>query len=476
MQFINAKPEFKVYRDNMFTGGILYYKGTFDQSIGSVFKTLDAGRFPTGLRGNFAFVFINEKRVVGAVDHIASTNLFYTTNFISHVFNNVAEKTAKEEDMAVTWQKRFFWGGTVGTRTTNKEIQRVEPGTYFEMNLESGQSSIHTYIDLYTHHYDPNITVGDIADITEQIIEEQTRSQFNLLWSSGTDSNCVLGFIRKLNRTDNCNLISLYSNKSVTDERPQCAYLEGVYGLTAEYKNLGDFIGITDEAVRRVRSETEAIEYKINFNRTWRGFWYEPNIFQKYSTLYDMGVHTLPTLTGEVGDQLFGSRFGKVMLNYMTQVPNPSDEEIGELFISADAFRFRRAATIQYPAWQQSIVDIPMRGEAWEITKEWTGRTWGKIDTSGDVINKTELLQYLYKGSHRVFNYNQLIDCNFQHPFADYRLFHTIFKTPGHWKIKNGKTRRLSLDIIKDFVDPGPWTWPKSGIMLTMQQLHKPAK
>ena len=160
----------------------------------------------------------------------------------------------------------------------------------------------------------------------------------------------------------------------------------------------------------------------------------------------------------------------------MTQVPNPSDEEIGELFISADAFRFRRAATIQYPAWQQSIVDIPMRGEAWEITKEWTGRTWGKIDTSGDVINKTELLQYLYKGSHRVFNYNQLIDCNFQHPFADYRLFHTIFKTPGHWKIKNGKTRRLSLDIIKDFVDPGPWTWPKSGIMLTMQQLHKPAK
>lgn len=61
MQFINAKPEFKVYRDNMFTGGILYYKGTFDQSIGSVFKTLDAGRFPTGLRGNFAFVFINEK-------------------------------------------------------------------------------------------------------------------------------------------------------------------------------------------------------------------------------------------------------------------------------------------------------------------------------------------------------------------------------------------------------------------------------
>lgn len=476
MQFINSRPVFKEYRDSMFASGVLYYTGTFDQSVSSVFKTLDAGRFPTGLRGNFAFVFCNERRLVAAVDHVASTNLFYTPTHISHVFVSLDELTNKQEDMGMVWQKRFFWGGSVGTRTTNKEISRVEPGTYIEKDLASGVTGIHTYIDLYTHHYDPSITAGDIADITEQIIEEQTRVPFNLLWSSGTDSNCVLGFIRKLGRTDNCRLISLYSEKSVTDERPQCAYLEGVYGLQAEYKDLGNFIGVTDEVVQRVRNPDTPLEYRQNFRRTWKGFWYEPNIFQKYSTLYDMGANLAPTLTGEVGDQLFGSRFGKLVLNYLTQKPDASAEDIGELFISADAFRFRRSATIQYPHWQESLINIPMRKEAWDTAKAWTSQTWSQIDTDGDIVNKTELLQYLYKGSHRVFNYNQLIDCNFKHPFADYRLFHTVFKTPGHWKIKNGKTRRLSLEIIKDFVDPGPWTWPKSGIMLTMQQLHKPAK
>jgi hypothetical protein len=476
MQFINSKPEFKTYRDSVFSSSVLYYTGTFDQSISSVFRTLDAGRFPTGLRGNFAFVFQNEKRVVGAVDHVATTNLFYTNSHICHIFVDLDDLTAKQKYVPIEYQRRFFWGGSVGERTINADIMRLEPGTYFEKDLESNNISIHTYIDLYTHHYDPSISVGDIADITEQIIEEQTREPFNLLWSSGTDSNCILGFIRKLNRTDNCRLISLYSEASITDERPQCKYLESVYGLEAEYKDLGKFIGITDEVIGRVRSDSESVEYKKNFKRTWRGFWFEPNVFQKYTTLYDMGVHTKPTFTGEVGDQIFGSRFGKLLLNYLSHVPNPTNDDIGELFVSADAFRFKRAATIQYPSWIQSLENDAGRNAGWNEAKSWVSQKWGEIDTGGDIVNKTELLQYLYKGSHRVFNYGQLIDCDFRHPFTDYRLFHTVFKTPGHWKITNGKTRRLSLSIINDFVDPGPWTWAKSGIQVSMQQIYKPVK
>ena len=476
MQFINARPVFKLYQDNTVSGATLYYNGIFDQSIDSVFKTLDAGGFPTGLRGNFAFVFQNEKRVVGAVDHTPNINLFYTDQHVCHIFLNLDDLTTKQKYAPVVWQRLLFWGGSVGQRTSNPDIMRLEAGTYFEKDLESNNISIHTYIDLHTHHRDPSITVGDIADITEQIIEEQTRKPFNLLWSSGTDSNCILGFIRKLNRTDNCQLISLYSEASITDERPQCKYLEGVYGLEAKYKNLGKYVGITDEIVNRFQSESESEAYKKNFRRTWRGFWFEPNVFQKYTTLYDMGVHTKPTFTGEVGDQIFGSRFGKVLLNYLSHVPNPTNDDIGELFASADAFRFKRAATIQYPCWIKSLENHANRNAGWNEAKSWLSQKWKEIDTDEDIINKTELLQYLYKGSHRVFNYGQLIDCDFRHPFTDYRLFHTVFKTPGHWKITNGKTRRLSLNIINDFVDSGPWTWAKSGIQLSMQQVYKPVK
>jgi len=476
MQFINGRPEFKEYRDSLFSSSVLYYRGTFDQSVSSVFKTLDAGRFPTGLRGNFAFVFVNEKRVVGAVDHNANFNLFYNQEYVSNVFDDINDLTAKEKYWTVEWQKRIFWGGSVGHRTNNVNVIRLEPGTYFNKEVESGHITVQPYVDLYTHNYDPTIKVTDIADIIEQVVEEQTREPFNLFWSSGTDSNCILGFIRKLNRLDNCQLISLYSKDSITDERRQCEYLQQVYGINVDYMDLGKFIGVTDEVLKRVYDENESAEYKTNYKRTWAGFWNEPNLFQKYTTLYDMGIHTKPTLTGEVGDQIFGSRFGKIILNYLAHIPDPTTEDIAELFISADAFRFRRAGTQQIPVWVQSQIDDPGRGAGWNSAKEWTGRTWDKINTSGDNINKAELLQYMYKSSHRVYNYNHLVDCNFQHPFADYRLFHTIFKTPGHWKINNGETRRLSYEVIKDFVDPGPWKWPKSFINMPMQHAIQPRK
>lgn len=476
MDFINSQPEFKLYRGNMFSNGVLYYKGTFDRSLHSLYSTLDSGRFPLGMKGNFAFVFINENRVVGAVDHIASTNLFYTDSHVSHIFVDLDEITAMEKFAPIENQKKFFWGGSVGERTTNPVIMRLEPGTYFEKHLEWNEITVHSYIDLYTHHVDPSITIGDIADITEQIIEEQTREPFNLLWSSGTDSNCILGFIRKLNRVDNCQLISLYSSDAVADERTHCEYLENTYGLQAQYIDLGKYVGITQEVLDRLRSGNVPMEYKKNFRRTWRGFWFEPNVFQKYSTLLDLEVHKKPTLTGEAGDQIFGSRFGKLMLNYHAHCHNPTSADIAELFISADAFRFKRAGLVQYPSWIESLENDAGRQAGWNSAKSWVSRTWSDIDTGGDIVNKTELLQYLYKSSHRVYNYGQMLDCNFQHPFADYRLFHTVFKTPGHWKITNGKTRRLSLSIIKDFVDPGPWTWPKSGIQMPMQHIHNPAK
>jgi len=116
---------------------------------------------------------------------------------------------------------------------------------------------------------------GTFADIVEQIVEENTRDQFNLLWSSGTDSNCLLGFIRKLNRTDRCNLLSLYSDTSVSDERPDCQYLANLYNLNPQYLNLGDYIGITPEVIERARGLPLDSDFVENLGRTWDGFWFE---------------------------------------------------------------------------------------------------------------------------------------------------------------------------------------------------------
>lgn len=489
-KFLNYSPKFQLYQEQGSPASFFYYTGIFDQSVSSIFKTLDSGSFPSNLKGNFAFVFHNENRMVGAVDHMPTVNLFYSCRpfeiAASHICRDFNYKLGEYKNNWITQvQVKMFLGGSVGTETHNHLVKRLEAGTYFEHDKTSGEFAVKLYIDLFSHHIDNAITKGDIADIVEQIIEENTRDQFNLLWSSGTDSNCILGFIRKLKRTDNCNLISLFSNSNVTDERPTCEYLEDVYGLKANYVDLGQTVGITRGAIARARNLPKDSDYVQNLARTWDAFWWDPNIFQKYEGLLDWQFLQYPTLTGEVGDQLFGSRFGKVIISYLAQQPNATSRQIAELFVMSDAFRFIQTSVVHRQDFLNNLsngapapgvnppLPVNFRKIAWDHNGDWCSDVWNKIDTD-DTINKIELLLYMHKSSHRVYNYTQLKKCTFVHPFSDYRLFHTIFKTPGHWKIHNGKTRRLSLDIIKDYVDPGPWTWPKSGIQIQMEQKQKP--
>jgi hypothetical protein len=108
--------------------------------------------------------------------------------------------------------------------------------------------------------------------------------------------------------------------------------------------------------------------------------------------------------------------------------------------------------------------------QAWELGLEWIENKWNAIYTGSDNINKIELLLNQFRASSRCYGYTQLQGTNFHHPFSDYRIFHLIYKTPGTWKISKGKTRRLSYNVIKDYVDPGPWIWNKSGIEIPMYQ------
>jgi asparagine synthetase B (glutamine-hydrolysing) len=470
MEFLNSDPSFQKYVSAN-SQSEFYYKGVFDTSIDSIILTLDSGRFPNNLKGNFGFFYKSTFRVVMAVDHLPTHNLFYTDNKASHIFRSLQTQQDVANKVMIQ-QRNFFWGGTVGTDTTVNGIKRLEAGTYLVKNLQTNEISISEYINLYEHETDNTISISDLADITEQIIEEQTRDPFNLLWSSGTDSNCVYGFIRKLKREEHCQLISLYSEDSITDERPNIRYLEEQYNCETIYKDLGKYIGITDEVKSRVADPSTAYEYKENFYRTWHSCWFETNIFQKYSALYDLKLNNKKTFTGEAGDQLFGSRFGKIILNLITQMPSASSKDIAELFVSADIFRFSLAFITRNKNWQNSLDWDPVRSAAYQHNVDWTENTWARISCS-DTINKIELLQYMYKASHRCYNYGQLMGCDFVHPFGDYRLFHTIFKTPGRWKIINGKTRRLSLSMIENYVDPGPWNWAKSGIQLPTQHTSR---
>lgn len=469
MIFVNDSPQFKKFT-NCSPKTEFYYTGKFDQAIDSIVSCLEDGKFPNNLRGNFAFFFKNAQRVVFAVDHMPTYNMFWRDGEVSHIFFSL-KKSDDEIDHVIKQQCRIFTGTTVGSRTTIENINRLEAGTYFEKNLKTGKECVNEYIDLYTYRVDPNITIDDFSEIVEQVIEENTRQPFNLFWSSGTDSNSIYGFIRKLKRTDLCNLISLYSDQSSSDERQQIEHLEKEYGVKTTYINLGKFVGLTEEVMERFFNPSYDPIYKKNYERIWRSFWWDPNVFQKYLALYDLGISTEKTLTGEVGDYIFGSRYGKTFLSLIAQKPNIKPNELANVFLSSDTFNHRRKFFKWNKHWNYYVNEYnPHNKEAWDIAVDWVEKTWERIDTGGDIINKSELLIHKFKASTRCYGYSQFVECDFFHPFSDYRVYHTVLKLPGSWKIINGKTRRLSQSIIKNYSSPNPWMWPKSGIEIPMYQ------
>ena len=480
--FLNDQPQFHLYTEPGRPQSGLYYKGQFDRSLGSIFNTLDEGGMVTNLRGNFAFFFYNEARLVGAVDHMPTVNLFYGMDdgrlLCSHIYTAIdREITGGEFDYACQAQARFFHGGSLGPGTFNTAIKRLESGTYFEVDRHSHRVSIKHYLDVYSHQPDPSITMGDLSDILLEIIEERTRDQFNILWSSGKDSNCVMGFIRKLGRLDRCHAITLYSASNVSDERSNVEYLAERYGIQPRFIDLGKYIGVTGSVLAKASALPRESDYVENLARTWNGFWWEPNNFQKYSSVVDSDLAGNPTFTGEAGDQIYGSWFSLVIPLYMIQNPSYTSQDISEIFLKFSAWLFR-APSVKHPKdWLDHLSSSSTRHDAWRNMIDWIVHQWDRIDTGGDITNKIEILHYFSKASHRLYNYSQLIGVDFVHPFADYRIFQTIFRTPGIWKKSHRRTRGLSLDIIRDHVDDSPWNvWKwKSGIFMPAAQSFNPS-
>lgn len=461
MKFINVDPFF-VKHNNTNSGIEFYYSGHFDISIESILYFLENGSFPKGLKGNFAFFYKDSNRVILAVDHGPTVNLYYTNKYVSHVFNELRNKK-QTRNLLVETQLKFFGGHSFGTSSPISGISQVEQGTYVEIDLISKNIKQVEYIDLYEHVIDEKITLNTIKEILEPIVEENTRLPFNLLYSSGTDSNCLLGFIRKLKRTDHCNLISLYTENSLYNEKPQIDSILREYNLTTTFYKLGKFAGKTTSAISRYNDPEESDLYKLNFERIFSNGWTENTIWQKFEAVHDTNNFNNLTLTGEVGDELFGAGPTLKILRYIIQKPNYTAREIAMLLLSIHTFREYRHFTKEHGQWLVSISADENRCRAWESALENIEKIWNKIKTD-DILNAGKILQYYLMTSWRIRLYTQFAQVRFFHPFQDYRFYFNIFKLPGKIMFnKNGYARKGSYELIKEHVSTLPWEYKKIG-------------
>lgn len=454
MQFLNSYPKFKEYITDDYQ---FYIKGKTNLSYDIVLDILRRGQFPSTLKGNFALYYKDNNRIIVAVDHLPNIQMFYTDQFCGHIFLNVQEELRKNNlpitnNEVVITQTLLFWGGSVGEDTTRKEIKKVPAGCYLEITPDNKQK-IYQYNNIYSQPTG-NFNLEDLSNIIENFIKENTSDPFAILLSSGTDSNTLFGYFRKLDIVDRCSFISIKGQKEYISEAPYIQKIADHYEIKIDWLNVGDYNP-------QKNSKTDDLGFNSAYHRTYSAFWQEPHVLLKYRAIRELGHRDKTIFTGEVGDQIFGSRFGKVLLKFIIQNPNCDVEQIADLFLNCDISRFK---FVSQSREFSALFSLPQVMNAYNEVKQWFVETWHKIETD-DLVNKIELMQYFYKGSHRVYNYNQFFDLKFAHPFADGDLFNYIWKIPGNYKLANGgKSRSLSYELVKYHMVDWPWNWNKTGV------------
>ena len=317
------------------------------------------------------------------------------------------------------------------------------PTLIHSFSFSEVKEKIDYYIDLFNHKIDPRLTLNDLSGIFETVIEEQTRTPFSLLWSSGTDSNCVYGFIRKLKRTEQCTLLSLYSDVSASDERPQIEELENTYNVKTNYYNLGLYQGITDEIKSIIQNPDTDPQFIKNYYRYWRGAMWEPSIFSKYKAMYDLNLTDKPMLTGEPGDIIFGNFHTKNILNTIIQRPHTTIRELAEIFVCGDMWLQRRKAWRYGESFEKFLQSSQLNSKSWNVAVDWIINHFPDLKNSEDIINSLDAMYYQYKVSKLVYGYSQFEDVEFRHPFLDYRIIEYVARLPINLKINHNDNKYI---------------------------------
>lgn len=468
MIFLNSSSQFKEVKTKNYE---LYYYGSFNIKVDDLILKLTEGKFPSNIKGNFAFVFKDKNRMILAVDHLPNINLFYGLGYVDHIFFSLIEELNKQKipitsNNPIHRQIDLYWGGSVGEQTSYKEIKRVLSGCYVEI-FPDNTEKITQYRDVYTHFVDENYDINELSNTIENFILKtisNNQNKFGLLYSSGTDSNTILGFFKKLNLHKECKLISIKGEKEFQEESFYIDKISSSYGLQPNWYTLPY---VNNSEFRKLADSTSDMDFKIAFHRTHSAFWKDSHAISKYLAIRGTNSQDCVVFTGEVGDQIFGSRFGKVLLKYIIQKPNYSVEELANLFASCDMSRFKLMRAFGND-FNNSLT--PSFKKSQEILIEWFVNIWNKIQTD-DLVNKIELLHYMYKGSHRVYNYGQFTDLKFAHPFSDSDVFDLVWKIPGKEKIGNiGKSRMLSYNLVKEHVIDLSWKLPKTGVAILPEE------
>lgn len=192
MEFLNSNPnrKFRLIKNNDFK---LYVYGYLNISDAKLFDILCTNNFPKIVKGQFAFVFLAKEYWIGCVDHLCTTNLYYTDNIISPLFDTIVKNTQKLTQCNIfEEQLKLFHDWTVGPFTKYHEIKRIEHEHYVKNFISYRHSDI-------LNQPICNFDIDQTYELLLNIVSKVNLNKSVLCLSGGKDSAFIAMLLKHLN-------------------------------------------------------------------------------------------------------------------------------------------------------------------------------------------------------------------------------------------------------------------------------------
>lgn len=434
------------------------------------------------LNGMFAFLLFDEKehKLFGARDHFGIKPLYYYVNsrlllFASEIKALLAHPEVVAEVNQEGVQDYLTFQFTMGGHTLFRDIYKVLPGSWFEVDLVNNTMRQQSYWepDFTVDRYHTEAYFTDtLRDLLEDTIQKQLRSDVPVgtYLSGGMDSSLVTVLSSRYAHYQIQSFTGGFKEGNAFDETGYAREAAGFSGanLLAVYPVEDDFIENLPRLI-------------YHMDEPGAG----PGLFPQYMVSKKASEHVKVMLGGQGGDEIFGG-YARYVVAYLEQAIKgaifESNEE-GEHIVSLNSILPNLPYIRKY---------IPMMKDFWRrgAFEEMDKRYFHLLDRSGahgQIFDRGYLEQFdkrnVYRRFQRIFNhsdtlsyYNKMthfdmfgslpallqvedrvsmaVSIESRVPLLDRRIVDLVSRMPAVMKFKGAEMKYLLKKAIRDVMPP----------------------
>jgi asparagine synthase (glutamine-hydrolysing) len=362
-----------------------------------------------------------------------------------------------------------------------KNTQKLLPGHWLSIDLESGQQNLHCYWNISSHYAKSNSSFTDDEIIRET--ESRLKKAYNyrmiadvpvgVFLSGGYDSSSVAALLQS-DRTEKLKTFTIGFQEADFNEAP-------------EAKKIADFLG-TDHTEWYVSAKDAAAvlpQLPEIYDEPFADNSCVPTVLVSQLASKQVKV----ALSADGGDEIFGgyNKF-KQAQQYTRAIPSWLQKSLSEVMSSFNpdkisflkkgynfSSRFEKLKLI----WQTSD---PLQAVKY-ISQYFTETEVRKI-ISKDFINYSTPFEQRISSNPVVDELNKMLDLDFKtflvnnnlnkvdrasmavslegrEPMLDFQLVEFLATLPGHFKIRNGQTKWLLKQVVHKYIPPELMERPK---------------